>query len=117
MKKLVRKLLPLFALAIAGGVFYAYRNPELMRQTPEGAAEKPPAEIIFTTRDQATNILGTTASKIKTTATGLIDKLSDEQEEALINSTVENISRQVKDLPAEQVQKIKYEFCKDIIEN
>ncbi len=55
------------------------------------------------------------SKRVSTTTQTVIEKVTDEQEEALINKTVENITKQVKDLPQEQVKKIKYEFCKDVV--
>lgn len=117
----MKKLFPLLLLPLTVGAYYAYKNPQVLNkfisfsQQEESTDETQSADIIFTT-NQATEVLGATVSQIGSTARSIIDKVTDEQEEALINKTVENISKQVKDLPEQQVRKIKVEFCKDVID-
>ena len=109
MKKLIRKLFPV--LIIVGGLLYFFQ-----RSGPGSTAQITSQLNLNFSPEQFTQVLGTATKSVVSTASQLVDRFTDDQEEALINSTVENISRQVKDLPASQVKKIKREFCSDIIE-
>lgn len=126
-KRILKKLGPIFLLILAAAAIYAYQNPSILsslnidipinlsapiNSKPSSNSDK----IVFTDSKELGSVLSATSEKISQGAKNLYDKVTNEQEEALINKTVENISRQVKDLPKEQVEKVKYEFCKDIIE-
>lgn len=126
MRRLLRKPILLLFLALAAGAVYAYQNPDILaklsldfpqqeEQEVETSQKEKTSKVILKTKEGAKNILGSTTRKITQTAQNTIKKLADEQEEALVNQTVENLSRQVKDLPERQVEKVKYEFCQDVI--
>ncbi len=75
-----------------------------------------PPEIIINQPENPLNVLGATAKRLTTSTKQKIEKIAGEQEEAIINQAVENISQQVKSIPEQQAKKIKYQFCQDIIQ-
>lgn len=121
MLKLFRKLLPLLLIGAVVGAYYLPQNPELItRIIPQNAEsqdqEDENSEVVMTTSENIGSVLSSTVQNISNVTRSIIDKMTDEQEEALINQTVKNLSTQIKDLPREQVEKIKYQFCQDVIE-
>jgi len=67
--------------------------------------------------DSLTNVLGAATNSVVTTGKNLLNQASNGQAEPLINQTLDNLQREVKDLPREQYEKVKYEFCQDVIDN
>lgn len=60
------------------------------------------------------NILGTATSRIWNTGTELLNNASGGTAEPIINKAVEDLQTRVKELPQEQYDRVKYEFCKDV---
>lgn len=113
MKRLVVVLL--VAALMAGGYLY-YRQTSLLKlaptrmSTPGLRLEKPPLDT-----DRLAKVLGEATSSLITSGTNLLNGVTDGQAEPVINKAVEDLQSSVKDLPKEQYEKVKYEFCKDII--
>ena len=63
------------------------------------------------------DVLGVATSNLFESGKDILDNITDKDGEPIINKTVDNLTNQIKDLPKEQYDKVKYEFCKDIIEN
>lgn len=121
MPKLLRKFLPLLLIGAVVGAYYLPQHPELLaRIIPQNASsqdqEEDNSEAVVATTQNIGSVLSSTAQNISNITRNLIDKMTNEQEEALINQTVKNLSTQIKDLPKEQAEKIKYQFCQDVIE-
>ena len=107
----------IFVLSLlAGGVFLYKPNlfKKLEQEITNGDASS--SKMVIENKDNAMNVLGATVHRITNSAKDIVEKMAGEQEEAIINQAVENISKQVKTLPEQQVKKIKYQFCRDIIE-
>lgn len=63
-----------------------------------------------------TKVLGAATSSLVDTGRSLLDSATDGQAEPLINRTLNNLQREVKDLPREQYDKVKAEFCQDVVQ-
>jgi hypothetical protein len=59
-----------------------------------------------------TEVLGAATSNFL----GFLNTATGGEAEPLINRTLENLQNEVKDLPREQYEKVKYEFCKDVVD-
>lgn len=65
--------------------------------------------------DSLTKVLGTATNAVVDTTTSILNHATDGEAEPLINKTLENLQNEVKDLPREQYEKVKYEFCRDVV--
>ena len=61
------------------------------------------------------NILGTSITSLVDKSTDLLNNATDGTAEPVINKAVSDLQDRVKELPAEEYKKVKYEFCKDVI--
>lgn len=61
------------------------------------------------------NVLGAATSNLFESGKDILDNITDKDGEPIINKTVDNLTNQIRDLPQEQYDKVKYEFCKDIV--
>ncbi|MBI4034872.1 MAG: hypothetical protein HY381_00560 [Candidatus Chisholmbacteria bacterium] len=70
-------------------------------------------------QERALQILGDTAKETQAIV-GRVSRVTEEvthqNPQEIINQAVANITAEVKDLPKEQVKKIKLEFCRDVME-
>lgn len=62
-----------------------------------------------------TAILGTASSQLVESGRTLLNQATGGQAEPVINKAVDDLQSRVKDLPQEQYEKVKYEFCKDML--
>lgn len=110
--RFIKKLLPLFLVAIilSGYLIYTGKFPVNSRVfTPKSLSS------ISETSEASTQILGAATQTAKDKIIDYYQEITGNQEEALINNMVENITKQLKGLPENQAKKIKYQFCQDII--
>lgn len=112
--QIFRRLFPLTIIILAGVYLYARQSQANSRAILSLDPTTIP-DILINSGKGLGSVLSSMSKRVSTTTQTVIEKVTDEQEEALINKTVENITKQVKDLPQEQVKKIKYEFCKDVV--
>lgn len=61
------------------------------------------------------NVLGTSIENLYDNGKDLLNNATDGKSDPIINKVLENIQTEVKDLPKETVDKVKYEFCKDVV--
>lgn len=120
---MLKKILLLLFLALIASLFITLYKPELLgfraplnKLNITSTSSPPQADEVAKTPNEILSVLGAATQRALSTTTEFVDRVTSESDEALINQTVENISKEVKDLPQEQVKKIKYEFCKDVIE-
>ncbi len=62
-----------------------------------------------------TKVLGVSISKTIENGKEFLSEATGGKSDPIINKALENIQKEVKDLPKETVEKVKYEFCKDVI--
>lgn len=122
MSKIKRWLVRLGLVGLAGGTIILAK-PALIQDTAKREqVEQVRNQVLqanIETQEKALEILG----ESQKTAQGVIGKAmeitgtvtqTDPQE--IINTTVNNITNEVKSLPQEQVKKIKVQICKEILE-
>lgn len=63
------------------------------------------------------SVLGATTSKFWESGLDGLNTVTDGAAEPVINKAVNDLQSRIKDLPKEQYEKVKYEFCKDIVED
>ncbi len=61
------------------------------------------------------NVLGDSIENLYEDGKDLLSDATDGKSDPIINKALENIQNEVKDLPKETVDKVKYEFCKDVV--
>lgn len=126
-KSSIRKIKHLISRVLLVGLvfggYYLYKNPQLVSQILN---KQPPEELVssqailnnFISQEKASEILGKTTSLV---AEGLENikipkQLSGSNEEIVIQDAFDQFSQKIKDLPAEQVDRVKIQLCKDILE-
>ncbi len=109
-------LLLIFAGLIYGGYLY-YRQSKIMPLSQATPLTK--GQLVIT---QASDNLGSIAAVLGAHAQNIFDTgkealstATDGQSDPIINRAVANLQSQVKDLPAETMNKVKYEFCKGVV--
>lgn len=109
----MRRIIAFFVLVglVALG-YYFYTQSQRTSSAPVSRLKITQAPYQF---DSLSKVLGTTTTKVIDTTTNLLNGVTDGQAEPLINKTLENLQNEVKDLPREQYEKVKYEFCKDVV--
>lgn len=103
-------------------VAIAYGSYHLYLQYSHGRNITPPKLIISdklnirqSNLGDFANVLGVTTSNFLESGKKILDSVTDKDGEPIINKTVDNLTNQIKDLPKEQYDKVKYEFCKDVV--
>lgn len=104
----------LLALAILGGLvylgyFYFSRTQPLV---PSSISSLP---LEITHGSDKLMVLGTSIQNALNSGKELLNDATDGKSDPIINRALENIQNEVKDLPKEAVEKVKYEFCKDVV--
>jgi hypothetical protein len=110
----MRRLLALaLLLVLVGGGYYYYQSSQ-----PASLSPSPPQLNLTQDLDlgSVTSVLGTTTSNLVSKTTEILNEATDGEAEPVINRTLHNLQEEVKDLPREQYEKVKYEFCRDIVE-
>lgn len=115
-------------VAAAGGGYYVWQNPELIEQmtassktnekvtvaTPavKGASTKSPATMVSDFVGKTTKLVEEGLGNIK-----VPKQLSGQDEEINIEEVVNEFTAKIKGLPQEQVDRVKVQFCQDLLEN
>jgi len=116
MKKLA--LIIILVLIVASAYLYYQRTGtssalnSRLTTTPQLKFTKAPLNS-----NNLSKVLGEATSIALTTAGSLLNSVTDKEGEPIINKTLENLQREVKDLPREQYDKVKYQFCQDVIKD
>lgn len=112
--KQIFTLIVLAALGGAGYFFYMQSQGSLPPIT------RIPSGINITQSPDSlagiSSILGTTTSRVWESGINILNGVTNDQAEPIINKAVSDLQERVKELPQEQYEKVKYEFCKDVIE-
>ncbi len=110
-------LLLVFSGIIYGGYLY-YRQSKVLGTRTSSPVETQSKLLITHTSDKLGDILsvlGSETQNVVSSGQELLSTATDGQSDPIINRAVVNLQSQVKDLPKETVDKIKYEFCKGIV--
>jgi hypothetical protein len=113
MKKIL--LIALIALSLGAGYFY-YQQTILSRSssstlTPKFNLTQAPLDV-----DSLKQVLGTATSAVLDTSNAVINQVTDGEGEPIINEALETIQKEISEIPQEQYDKIKYEFCQGVIQ-
>ena len=121
-KKIRRWLFRLVLIGLAGAAV-VMAKPDLVQNPKQRAQVEQLRDHVLEAniegQEKVLQVLGTSVQ----TAQGMVGKASQvtyevtrQDPQELINKTVVDITNQVKDLPSEQVKKIKLEFCRDVMD-
>jgi predicted negative regulator of RcsB-dependent stress response len=111
----------LIALLIIAGLGYFgyiyYQNSQLSSTTSPDSLSQGSLVINQTNGklSDLANVLGTSIENLYVDGKDLLNEATDGKSDPIINKALENIQNEVKDLPKETVDKVKYEFCKDVV--
>ena len=135
-RRLKKRIIQLVLLAVVGGSVYLLVNPQIVadpvrRGQIEQVREKVMGASVGTesvnvisqdSDNGAQAVISQAISKSKSyidqafRTIKIPKKISGTSEEIVVEDVVSNLSNELKQLPAEQVKKIKIELCQDVIE-
>jgi len=114
----MKRLLALILIAGLGyfGYLYYQNSQRMISASPEGFAQG--SLVINQTSNKLSdlaNVLGSSIENLYENGKDLLNDATAGKSDPIINKALENIQKEVKDLPKEAVDKVKYEFCKDVV--
>ncbi len=104
-------------LSYGGYIYYQSTQSNYEVSNPEGLST--PELILTQTSDKlgdTANILGLNISNVLGVTQAYLSELTDGASEPIINQLVIKTQETLKDLPKKEAERIKYEFCRGIIE-
>ena len=111
---------------IVGG-YYVYKNPEFIKSQVLGeeVSEETESESIetslssFVDQEKISSILGKTTGLVQEGLENIKvpKQLTGTDEEIVIEDAFNQFSQKIQDLPEQQVDRIKIQFCKDVLES
>lgn len=113
-----RLLILLILSGLAYGGYLYYRQAQLASARTPTPLESQGQLVITQASDNLGNVAAVLGAQIQTVFDGGREALSEAtggQSDPVINKALTNIQNEVKDLPKETVEKVKYEFCKGIV--
>ena len=119
----IRKVvIRLLIVGAAFGGYYLYQNPEVLAGVPKPSASLPAiAQPVknLTSAASLTAVLGQTTDLIEEglRSVKVPKSLSGSDQEIVLEDVFEQFTAKVKGLPAEQVDKVKIQFCQDLLTN
>jgi|GEM_PF-820335 len=113
----MKRLLILLLLAIIGyGGYYYFQQSWAGLITPPPKLNLSDQLVIRQTNlSDLGNVLGVATGNLLQSGKNLLNTVTDGEGEPLINKTVNDLKNQIQDLPQEQYDNVKYEFCKDVV--
>lgn len=121
-KKKIRKLLFRVALVGVGVAAGILARPSLVQDPAQRARVEEVREQILNANEEgqekAIKVLGESSERVKETigkVSGIAGEVTNTDPQILVNEKVEIIKQEVKNLPQNQIKKIKLEFCQDVI--
>jgi predicted translin family RNA/ssDNA-binding protein len=122
MHKIKRWLVRLGLVALGGGIVILAR-PALIRDTAKREQVEQVREQVLQANTQAQEkalqVLGestVTTKEVIERVREVTREVTNQDPQQIINQTVTNITQEIKDLPQEQVKKVKQEVCRQILE-
>ena len=122
MSKIKRWLWRLGLVGLAGGAVVLAR-PALIKDTAKRQQVEQVREQVLQANTQvqekAIQVLGestTTTKEVIERVREITKEVTNRDPQEIISQTVNNITQEVKDLPQEQVKKIKVQICREILE-
>lgn len=112
MKRIILIIL-LVVIAYGGYQYYLRSRPNNISLSPSDLSSK--IIIRQTNLEDLTHVLGVATNNVFNSGKDLLNTVTDGEGEPFINKTVNDLTNQIKDLPQEQYDKVKYQFCKDVV--
>jgi predicted negative regulator of RcsB-dependent stress response len=114
MKRLIAVIL------IAGLGYFGYTYYQKTQVTSVSSVSLPVTNNLVITQTSSklsdlANVLGASIENLYVGSKEVLNDATDGKSDPIINKALENIQNEVKDLPKETVDKVKYEFCKDVV--
>ncbi|MFH1244160.1 MAG: hypothetical protein V1487_01090 [bacterium] len=109
-------LILLLGLAYFGYTYY--QSTRLSSSTVSTEVSIPGNLVITQASDKLgdiASVLGASIQSALTDGKEILNNATSGQSDPIINKAVKNIQNELKDLPQETVEKVKYEFCRDIV--
>ena len=113
----MKRIIALLILAAAGYYGYTWYQSHSSKPLPLSSDSSIPLKLKAPEVGSSgvLNVLGATTSNIIEKTTELLNNATDGQAEPVINKAVNDLQDRIKSLPEEQYNKVKYEFCKDVL--
>ena len=111
--KLLLGLLLLGGLLCFGYIYYQSR--QLTIATPPTLSSSVVITHGQSRLNEVASVLGASIQNAVESGKAMLNDATDGASDPIINRALQNIQDEVKDLPQEAVDKVKYEFCKDVV--
>jgi hypothetical protein len=110
----------LIALLLIAGIGYFSYQYYLQSRTSNFTSALPSSNNLVINQTSGkladlSNVLGASIANLYEGGKEALSDATDGKSDPIINKALENIQNEVKDLPKETVDKVKYEFCKDVV--
>jgi len=126
-KKVMTLLSRVLLIGLIVGGYYVYKNPEFIKSQVLGeeVSEETESESIetslssFVDQEKISSILGKTTGLVQEGLENIKvpKQLTGTDEEIVIEDAFNQFSQKIQDLPEQQVDRIKIQFCKDVLES
>ena len=126
-KKITTLLSRLLLIGLVLGGYYVYKNPEFIKGLVLGeevstGSESEPTETVLNSlinQEKVAEILGKTTDLVEEglETIKVPKQFTGTDEEIVIEDAFNQFSQKIKDLPEQQVDRIKIQFCKDVLES
>ena len=126
-KKITTLLSRLLLIGLVLGGYYVYKNPEFIKGQVLGEevlteSEFKSSEITldsFVNQEKVAEILGKTTDLVEEglETIKVPKQFTGTDEEIVLEDAFNQFSQKIKDLPEQQVDRIKVQFCKDVLES
>lgn len=115
----MKKALALALISIVIGIsYFYYQQAGSLKALTESVVLAPKLNLTQTPLDVSSlkQVLGSATSAVLDTSNTVINKVTGNEGEPIVNEAIETIQKEIKEIPAEQYDKIKYEFCQGVVE-
>lgn len=114
----MKQLIGLVLILVLG--FFGYRYYQNQKSLPLVVGSSVPSSNLIVNQVSGkvldlSNVLGANIENAFGSGKALLSDFTGGQSDPIINKALSNIQNEVKDLPKETVDKVKYEFCKDVV--
>jgi len=115
----MKKLIIVTVLSLALGVgYFIYQQSSSLNSLTSSSTLAPKLNISQVPLDVTSlkQVLGEATSTVLDTSNNIINQVTDGDGGPVINEAIETIQKEIQEIPQEQYDKLKYEFCQGIIE-
>lgn len=110
-------LLAIISLAVGIGYFF-YQQANSGKSITSSSILTPKLNISTAPLDIASfkQVLGNATSAVLDTSNSIANQIAGEEGGPVINEAIETIQQEISEIPQEQYDKLKYEFCQGVID-